>query len=489
MIWPNSTIWSWVVPIKIRRDFRALGPGWIIFLALTVLSCTPKPQAAALVNLMARAEPLVIERRYSEAAAVLEEAAQAYPDQAEPLLKMGRIYLAQQRWLLAEDAFNRALARDPRQGLALTGLAETFYHQNRFAEALKLWQEAIKITPPGPQAWTGLGRTQLALFDFEAAREAFLEQQRRQSDPEAQWYLAALAAPTDWAKAMAYLQAMPPEGEYAVRRDYLLATLEPFDQESPPAEVAKASGIALAQAQLWPLAIHALATARAGQASADAETLAFLGYAQAQAGRPALELFEQAHQADPDSALPLYFEGLYLRQQGALKAAESSFHEAVKLAPDNAAFYAEMAETKAKKGELSNAEIWYQAAVQVSKDDIRFRLLQAQFYANWGYNMAEAGIPAAQTIIETDKNNAEAYDLLGWMQFLTGAPEGGETALRQALALKPDLISARYHLARQLEVSGRAIEAAAEYQHIVDWDMSGLFRDKALKDLQRLKTK
>lgn len=468
--------------------FNKFLPGWIILLLFAGLSCTPKPQPASLASLMSRAEPLLSERRYTEAAAALEEAAQTYLNRPEPLLKIGQIYLAQRRWLLAEDAFNRALARAPRQGPALAGLAETLYHQGRLREALDLWQEAATITPPGPKAWTGLGRTHLALFDFEAAREAFLEQQRRQTDPEAQWYLAALTAPTDWAAAMAYLQAIPAAGELASRRDYLLAALQPFDKASAQAEVAKATGIALAQAQVWPLAIHALTIAREEQKTADAETLAFLGYAQAQAGRPALELFEQARQADPDSALPLYFEGLYLRQQGALKAAEASFHQAVTLAPDNAAFYAEMAETKAKKGELSTAEIWYQAAVQVSEDDLRFRLLQAQFYANWGYNMAEGGIPAAEAIIETDKNNAEAYDLLGWMQFLTGAPEGGEAALRQALALNPDLISARYHLARQLEVSGRMTEAATEYQRVVDWDTSGLFRDKALTDLQRLKT-
>jgi superkiller protein 3 len=274
------------------------------------------------------------------------------------------------------------------------------------------------------------------------------------------------------------------------RRDYLLTALKSFNPESSQAEVAKATGIALAQAQLWPLAIHALTIAREKQGqTADAETLAFLGYAQAQAGRPALDLFAQAQAADPNSPLPLYFQALYLRQQGALRAAEDLFNQAVTLDPDNAAFYAEMGETKAQKGDLASAEIWYQAAVQVSDDDLRFRLLQAKFYANWGYRMAEAGIPVVETIIKTDENNAEAYDLLGWMQFLTGAPDSGEAALRQALVLNPDLLSARYHLARQLEVTGRNTEAAAEYQRVVDWDTSGNYRDRALRDLQRLKAK
>jgi tetratricopeptide (TPR) repeat protein len=442
---------------------------------------------------MVRAEPLIAERRYDEAVVVLEEVAKAYPDNPLPLLKIGQIYLAQQRWLLAEDAFNRTLARNPHHGPALVGLAETLYHQGRLTEAVKFWQEGAAVDPQLPGVFTGLGRTYLAQLDFEAAKGAFLEQQRQHSEPEAQWYLAALEAPSDLAAARTHLQSItaPQAGSGLLsRRDYLLAALKPFSAGSAQAEVAKATGIALAQAQLWPLAIYALTTAREQQGqAADAETLAFLGYAQAQAGRPALDLFEQAHAADPNSPLPLYFQGLYLRQQGALRAAEDLFKQAITLDPDNAAFYVEMGQTKAQRGELSTAEIWYQAAVEVSKNDPQFQLLQAKFYANWGYRMAEAGIATAEAIIETDKNNAEAYDLLGWMQFLTGAPEGGEAALRQALALNPDLISAHYHLARELEVKGRNTEAAAEYQYVVNWDASGNFRDRALKDLQRLTPK
>ena len=275
------------------------------------------------------------------------------------------------------------------------------------------------------------------------------------------------------------------------RRDYLLAALEPFTTESSQAEVAKATGIALAQAQVWPLAVHALTIAKEKQAETeDAETLAFLGYALAQAGRPALDLFDQAHQMDPNSALPLYFQGLYLRQQGAVKAAEALFNQAVTLDPENAAFYAEMAETKAQRGDLGTAEVWYQAAVQVAEDDLQFQLLQAKFYANWGYHMAEAGIPAAEKIIEAEQTNAEAYDLLGWMQFLTGAPEGGETALRQALELDPNLISARYHLSPPIGGQRRdCLWQQKNTNELIDWDTSGIFRDRALKDLQQLKLK
>lgn len=464
-------------------------PGLVIFWLLAGLSCVPKPQPAPPASFMMRAEPLIAERRYGEAVTVLEEMAQAYPDNPLPLLKIGQIYVVQQRWLLAEDAFNRALAREPQNAVALAGLAETFYGQGRLDEAVTFWQKAAAANPHLHGVFTGLGRTYLARFEFVAAKKAFLEQQRQQPDPEALWYLAALEAPADSGAAREYLQsiASPPGSRLSERRDYLLAALKPFTAGSLPAEAAKATGIALAQAQLWPLAIHALTIAKEKQGEkVDAETLAFLGYAQAQAGRPAFELFRQAQQADPNSAWPLYFQGLYLRQKGTLRAAEAAFKQAVTLDPQNAAFYVEMAETKAQRGDLASAELWYEAAVQVSAEDLQFRLLQAKFFANWGYRMAEAGIPAARAITEADKDNAEAYDLLGWMQFLTGAPGSGEAALRQALALNPDLTSARYHLARQLEAMGRKTEAAEAYQRVIDWDTSGEFRERALKDLQRL---
>ena len=479
---------------------------WILAIVLAA-ACTPWPNPAPLLAFLAQAEPLIAERRYSEAIVILEQAAQAHPEDPVPLIKMGQIYLNQQRWLLAEDAFNRALARDLHHPLALAGLAEALLNQAELRDALKLWQETVRLNPDLPGGFTGLGRTYLALFNFEAAEDAFLKQQTHAPDPEAQWHLAALTAPHDLASATNYLHAIsssPSAQETAaetppaqtvragllVRRDYLLAALVPFSPESPPAEIARATGIALAQIEMWPLAAHALTVAHEKQTTelkpADAETLAFLGYALAQAGRPALDLFEQAQNADPESALPLYFQGIYLRQKGALKAAEALFKQALSLDPENAAIYAELGHTKAQQGNFAAAEAGYLAAHEVAADDPEFQMLLAQFYASRAYRLAEAGIPTVETIIKADENNAEAHDLLGWMRFLSGAPGGGEAAFRRALELDPDLVSARYHLARQLEVNDQTALAISEYRRVIDWDRSGHFRERALKDLQRL---
>jgi superkiller protein 3 len=241
---------------------------------------------------------------------------------------------------------------------------------------------------------------------------------------------------------------------------------------------------------LWPPAVYALRTAAknldALSPGAQAETLAFLGHALAQAGRPALDLFEQAQSLDPDSALPIFFHGVYLRQQGALRAAEDLFNQAIALDPQNAAFYVELAKIKAEQGLFIEAEEHYTTAANLAEDNVQLQLSRVRFYANRGYKVAEAGIPAAEDIIEDNPDNAEVYDLLGWMQFLSGEPEQAERSLRRAIELDPNLMSARYHLARLFTANGQSAAALAEYQRIVDWDTSGVFRMRALQDMQQL---
>ena len=111
-----------------------------------------------------------------------------------------------------------------------------------------------------------------------------------------------------------------------------------------------------------------------------AETLAFLGHALAQTGRPALDLFEQASQLDSTSALPLYFYGIYLRQKGADGVAGQSFEKAIELDPNNAAIYLELAQVKTEQGLFSDAEQAYLAAIEMAQEPLPMQMALLRFY-------------------------------------------------------------------------------------------------------------
>lgn len=457
-------------------------------------ACTPLPRPAQkpLTVYLQSADQLIAGQQYGEALKLLEEASQLYPEATAPVIKMGQIYLWQRRWLPAEDAFNRALARDLESPQAMAGLAESMLNQGHLGEASTLWRRSAELEPQLPGVFTGLGRSYLWRLDFAAAEEAFRQQQARRPDPEAQWSLAALIAPLDLAEARELLLSLPLQvpPDLLARRDYLLAALAPFTPEASPAEIAQAAGIALAQIELWPLAIHALTIAReqseAQPVEEQAETLAFLAHALTYTGRPALDLFEESRRLDPESALPLYFHGIYLRRQGALQAAEAVLQQALQLDPENAAIYVELAQAEAQRGNLAIAEDYMNKAAIAARNDFNIQLLRVRFYALRGYRLEEAGIPAAEVLIEADENNAELHDLLGWMHFLSGNPQQAERSLRRALELEPNLASARYHLARYLARQGDSQAAAAEYQRVIDLDTSNIYRDQALEEMQQL---
>lgn len=458
---------------------------WLIYIIWLLTACTPAtPPPPPLTALLAEAESLADERHFTGATNVLEQAAQFYPDSSLPLIKMGQIHMQQARWLLAVDAFNRALARDPDNPVPVVGLAEVALQQQQYHRARALWQQLIHDHPDLPGSYTGLGQAHLGLLAFEAAVVAFETQQSHTFDPEAAWYLAALTAPHDPAQASAYLSSIADAPAMNQQRQYLQTTLE---AAGSPYEAAHTVGVALAQIGQWELAAHALeiAVVDAPTPAARAESLAFLGHVTAQMGRPATDWFTQALEANPNSALVLQLYGLYLREQGNLREAEAVFRRAMMFDGGNAAIYAELGQTKTRQGDLTGAAAYYQVAAVVAGDDLSFRLAQLRFYASHSFRLAEAGIPAAEKLLALDADNAEGHALLGWMQFLASG-SAGEESLRRALELDPDLISGRYFLARYLEDQGRYEEALVEYQKVIDWDTSNQYRHQAIWDRQRL---
>lgn len=443
-------------------------------------STAPPPTVSSLVQQLVPVEIAIEERRYSDALTMLEALAIAHPDRSLPLLRVGQIYLVQHRWLMAEDAFNRALVRDFENPVALAGLAESLLQQGRVEPATTVWERAVAIAP---SLSTGLGRSHLSKLNFEAALAAFATQ----PDPHAVWYLAAMTAPTDIEAARNHLQSMDvtDEPSLAVKREYLRTTLAPFTATSPPADVAKTVGIAFVQAELWPLAINALTVAHEADAH-DGETLAFLAHARTQSGLPTFEMFAEAVKLAPTSPLVLSLHGQYLRQQGVFTVAVLRFAQVIKHDFENAAAYAEIAAIRVEQGRLNEAERWYQAAIDVADKKQPFKRMLAYFYLNHSYDVTDKGMPLVETLAKANPTQAEYHLMLGQMHFRVGQYDQAEALLEKAVELAPNRVEARYHLALILSIKGQTKDAALEYQRVVDWDTSSGLRERARVALQKL---
>ncbi len=472
---------------------------FFIFGCSSSVSTLPSPAASptpSLLDIWADAEAHLAEQQYSEASATLETGLTIYPEHPDILIPLGQIYLIQQQWYLAEDVFNRALAQNIEDVRAIAGLAELAAGRGDHLKALPQWQRAVNLDPTVANGFTGLGLTHLTLLNFEAAQQAFEQQQARAPTFEAGWHLSALLAPADLAAAQTELESLPAidpdisEAEQALlqaRQAYLTETLAAFDATASSAEVAKTVGLALAQIEQWPLAINALQIANEATPN-DAEVLTFLAHTLAQADQPAFDLFEAAKQADPTSPLPLYFQATYLSQQGAYQAAEDILEEASDLDPENAAVYMLWGNIREAQGDLPTAEAFYAAAVEVSDQDLEFALLMLTFYTNYSYRLNEVGIPFAEYLLEQYPDNAKIHDALGWMQFLAGSPDNGEEMLREAIKLEPNLISAHYHLGRLFESRDQSALAEIEYRTVIDLDHTNQYRPLAMEALQRIRT-
>jgi predicted Zn finger-like uncharacterized protein len=81
-----------------------------------------------------------------------DKAAELSPDRAEPYAGRGLVHLDLGDDSLAEAEFLRALKLNPRYGVALMGLAETYRSQGKNAQAVRYYERYLDVLPNGPEA-------------------------------------------------------------------------------------------------------------------------------------------------------------------------------------------------------------------------------------------------------------------------------------------------------------------------------------------------
>lgn len=485
-------------PARISHITKQIGSR-LLLVILFVLLGTPAipPPAGAIEALWAEAKDLQERRSYAAAVEVYEQIATLDPRNAEPLLVIGGIYLAQHRWPLAEDAFNRALSRDGEMAEAWDGLARARWEQGDRLHAVSLWESAVahwSHDPKrgGPDAELSDIRIRLALayldMDQAANAEAMLRQEAETfNTPTAHLYLAMMQATERPAASRRELGAIRQDAPKAVvaARDYFLEALDRADMADTTAEAARAMGLAFVQVGEWQLAHAALEQALIRD-PADTEATAFLGHTRSQLGRPAFVYLAKATEDQPDWALGHYLLGLYYLKQGAHASAAQEFQTTLRLDPGNAQALADLARVYIEKGQYMAAEEALLQAVASEPEDAVFHSALVHLYADHAFQVSPKGLAAAQAAVALTPDDAQVHDMLGWIYFLAGDPQQARVHLESALGLDPELASAHYHLGILRQVVGQ--EEAARYALLraIDLDTDGFYRSQAQKALSEI---
>ena len=462
---------------------------------LALLGTLPVPApGGAVPPLWAQSADLRALKSYTAAVEVYERIAVLSSGDPAPLLAMGEIYLAQRRWPLAEDAFNRALARDGNDPGALAGLAATCWGRGDRQRAVTLWKAALAQKPDMPDVRVRLALAYLDLNrpgDAETSLRAVVSEGGQSPSADmaiAHLYLAMLQAADDGSGARRELAAIPDGGPAAIvaTRDYLLAALDRADKAGSPAEGVKVLGLALAQIEEWQLARAALERALALDPS-DAEAMAFLGHAEAQLGQPALARLSAGVAARPDWPAGHHLLALYYLKQGVYGLAADELQATLRLDPGNGRARLDLARADVGLGQYAAAEEVLVKAVEAAPKDLATRLALVRFYADHTFRVPDRGLAAARAAADLAPEDAEIRDLLGWMYFLAGDPQQARLHLQAALRLDPASASATYHLGLLHNSLGEKEAARLAFLRVVDLDTNGFYRDRAQTALRDLR--
>ncbi|MBN1428211.1 MAG: tetratricopeptide repeat protein [Anaerolineae bacterium] len=216
------------------------------------------------------------------------------------------------------------------------------------------------------------------------------------------------------------------------------------------------------------------------------EPLAYLAYARARLGLPALGAAQQAAAISPDNPLVNFLVGLTWKELDRTAEARAYFERARDLDGDNPAFAVEIAETYRIERAYEYAEMWMKEAVRVAPGDVRFRITLAQFYVDSEYKVESDGLPLTQQLVSEDPQNAQVRDILGWAYFLIGDLDRAFVEVSQALALDPELARAYVHMGTLLEARGQVPQAIQHYQRAIALDPHGTSGELARRALERL---
>ncbi len=405
---------------------------------------------------------LGVEPRRAETSAGIEVPAR----QAQELAQMARVLpwrseLWEQAGQLALESGDAASAigyftqADQQGRLSPAGhlaLGDSYQQSGNLLAAIEAWQVALEQGAPAAEVYPRLLAAHRHLRDYPAAiavLQSMLAEEPIRADLHYQ--IGLMLAATKPEAALPHLkQAGELDAHLAQSASALAQSIRVASMQNDPAYTLVESGRALGALGEWELALYALEAAV--QARPDyAEAWAFLGEArqhlpQQAAGGDGLVELEQALALDPNSLSAHLFLALYWQRQGDVSRALSILREAAALFPDNPALPAEIGRMLALQGDLEEAALSYQRAIELAPSDPLYYRLLVQFCLEYNYQMSQIGLPAARRLILLAPNDPAAFDTLGQALYQSGDISNAKRQYHRAISVDAQYAPAYLHL-------------------------------------------
>lgn len=175
-------------------------------------------------------------------------------------------------------------------------------------------------------------------------------------------------------------------------------------------------------------------------------------------------LYELKKTSDPGYYIMHQKMGLSYLRQGLLDQAVEEFEKAAEARPESVEAHYGLGIAYFRKRDMEKAVSSYQKALRLAPDrpDIRYSL--GLVYQEMG-NYKEA-LEEYDHLLEKDPRAYEAYNNIGIIQANMGNYEKAIRSLKEAVGIMPDYYPARINLARAYEIQGRPDLASREYEYI-----------------------
>lgn len=305
------------------------------------------------------------------------------------------------------------------------------------------------------------------------------------TDPQVLYWMGVLLAVDDPVLASTYLDLAAMDPDWAVAAVTVRDALDAYTQR-PLTEAHTVLGVALAGLGEWEFAERALVRAIDINA-VNPLALGYLGFVRDQQGRDGLPDIEAALAMSPNDPQLHYLMGLHWRLVGDQAAAYDAFMRAFAFDATNPALAAEIATSLHYLSDLAGAERWYNEAIRLDPDAIRWQRALAAFYADTGFRLDDVGFDFIERTSARAPNDPDITASLGWAYYQRYDNQSAYETLNRAMAQDSTLPRVRYYFGVVLERLGDSQGAADSYWYVVDrYGTESRYGALAARALQRL---